>query len=502
MIRPGSFVRRNAEPARQMATAAFDAVVRPSTGSGALVSRLATKARRTGASSELVDYSSALADDPGVRHAIAALRLIVRVGSGDQSALTPLLNKVAPSGSDTLMWDTLALAGYDVDAVRHDAEADLVVFFRKEIERAFRADGYSEVFEWLLTCGRVSGDSPALRPLLQTLVSSSVEIRERREVSEARFDLGALNGVLGTMQAGGNPHRVFASGAALLALATSAPPPFGFGGIELATFTALDRVMQALPNGTELVELQGGHARLFHCDSDTTFTLVHLREVDGRLAHGNGRYTRWNSRFELDDQLVDGRVVLAPTDIDAYLDERFGTWRTRPFFYHHVLDAPNTTIDATLGGLLYVYSRLRDSFANGLRHYADEWAAIMRDRFGINYSQYVPHGTHRKVLAKPVTAAEVGNRRIRLLVADYASIDVALVNWLTSQRSDEHFLVAGVTGHRLDSDANERLALANSLADIDHATLIESDDDLKAPIGGFVVDDVVFHSSAASGVSS
>jgi hypothetical protein len=141
---------------------------------------------------------------------------------------------------------------------------------------------------------------------------------------------------------------------------------------------------------------------------------------------------------------------------------------------------------------------MRDTFANGRRHYADEWAAQMRDRFGIEYSNFVPRGVHRKVLATPVTPEQIAGRHLRLVVADYEVVDADFVNWLDQQRDADCFLVAGVTGDRLDESATERLALANSLATVDHAVLIESEGDLRDPIAGVTPEDVVMHPDIAA----
>ena len=496
MTRMGSNVRSAGRSVRRRSISAFDIVVRPETGSNVLLSRLAARAQDAGASASLVEYAIGLSAQFGVRTSIAALRLLQRVGTGNRSAITALLSKLKLDPSDDLMWDAMTLAGFDSTDVRHDPDADLVHFFEPEIRRGFVTDGYSQVFEWLLSGGRVSNDSPDLLPLLDSLISSAVERRAEIEGSRANVSVPLVQSVYAAFTGVGNPHRVFLSGASLLAHELPTPIPPGFGGVELSTFASLSDVLVDLPDGFVLLNRRGNHVILQHIDSGSKVTLAHIEQRGDRMAHGNGQFTRWYTAFELNDHDFNGTHLLTPADSKLYLDERFGDWRSQPFFYHNILDAPNTTIDQSLEGLLFVYSKLTATFREGSRHYADEWAKIMRDRFGIEYSNFVPSGGHRKVLATPVTSAEICGRQVRLVIADFSPIDAEFIEWLDRQRDDKYFVVAAVTGNRHDASAIERLALANSLAPVNSAVLIETEDDLNVTIGGVKPSEAVMHPNA------
>ncbi|BAN03328.1 hypothetical protein [Ilumatobacter coccineus] len=495
MTKLGAFVRENERPGRRVAELTFDAVVRPRVAAGVLLPRLEARARAAGASEALLARAAQLTETLGVRSSIATYRLLAAVASGNKSAMTPLLNKFQPDIPDQLMWDALELGGYDVEQVRHDDAADLVAFFEPEIRRGFVNDGFSQVFEWLLTNQRVPSESPALRPLLEALVTSAVERREQTEAENQLFSDATLRAVAADLFAQEGPPSCFLSGASLLAAAHPDVERARFGNIEFSTFGGVDGLVAGLPSAFTLVSRRGDHVVVRHTPTDALATVVCCRVDGGRLSHGDGRYTRWYTPFEVAAHDFGIGTFPGPSDTDRYLDERFGQWRTAPFFYDAVLDAPNTTIDRSLDGLLYVYSKMRDTFATGRRHYADEWSAIMRDRFGIEYSNFVPRGVPRKVLATPLTEREVDGRPIHLVVAAFDAVDAQFITWLDEQTSDGVFVVAGVVGHRLDGDANERLALANSLASVDHATLIETPDDLAEPIPGFAVATTTVHAS-------
>lgn len=493
MSKLGTFVRENKRPGKRAAQGVFDAVVHPRVASRLLLPGLEGRARTAGASDGLLERAASNADSLGVRSSIATYRLLTAVAAGDRSKMTPLLNKFKPDMPDELMWDALALAGYDVDVVRHDPTADLVEYFDDEIRRGFTSDGFSQVFEWLLTNGRVPSDSPALRPLLQSLVDSAVSFRSTTESERNPFSTTELQSVAHDLIDRADPTRFFLSGASLLAAASPDNPRSRFGGAEFATFSGVGEVLQSVPKTFTLSSRRGDHLVFEHQPTNILITVVCLKNDGNRCTHGDGRYTRWYSRFEVANKPFKLGSFPAPDDVDRYLDERFGQWRTPPFFYDPVLDAPNTVIDRSLGGLLFVYSEMRCTFASGRRHYADEWAIIMRDQFGIEYSNFVPQDVPRKVLATPPTAREVGERSIRLVVAAFDRVDAELARWLDEQCDDDSFVVAGVVGERFQHESNERLALANSLAQINHAVLIESSADLNAPIAGRTPDAVVTH---------
>jgi hypothetical protein len=491
----GAFVRENERPGRRIAELAFDAVVRPRAATGLVLPRLEARARAAGASEALLARAAQLTETLGVRSSIATYRLLAAVASGNKSAMTPLLNKFKPDIPDQLMWDALELGGYDVEQVRHDDAADLVAFFEPEIRRGFVNDGFSQVFEWLLTNQRVPNESPVLRPLLEALVSSAVDLRQKTEAGDQPFASSTLHAVASDLIDPSEPARFFFSGASLLAAAYPDVARARFGNIEFATFRSVDRIVGDLPSEFTLVSRRGNHVVIEHSPTSAQATVVCFDKDGDRTSHGDGRYTRWHTPFDVVVHEFDLGTFPGPSDVDRYLDERYGQWRTPPFFYDAVLDAPNTTIDRSLDGLLFVYSKMRETFATGRRHYADEWAAIMRDRFGIEYSNFVPRSVPRKVLATPLTEREVDGRPIHLVIAAFDDVDAEFIGWLTEQKVDGSFLVAGVVGHRLDGDANERLALANSLALVDHATLIESATDLDEPIPGFVVTSSTTHPS-------
>jgi hypothetical protein len=491
VTRLGSFVREDDRPARRAIQLTVDAAPVPEFVSQAVLRRLENRARGVGSSEALITSARNVSAEHGLRHGVAMLRLLFRVGSGDSSAVAPLLNKLQPDPSDEVMWDATTLMGYDTVSVRRDNQADLVDFFETEIRRGFATDGYSQVFEWLLSNGRVSNNSPMLHPLLETLVTSAVNERSRIEQSMQSFDRAEVFSVAAALNAG--QHAVALSGPSLLAAAKRDDVFSRFGPMEFSSFAPLGEVLADLPATLKLQGRRGGHAYLTHTPTENQVVLVHLIESDERYVHGDGRYSRWYSPFDIVEHDLGSERFVGPADIDDYLDERFGNWRGSPFYYDQVLDAPNTTIDRSLDGLLYVYGNLRTTFETGRRHYADEWSAIMRDRFGIDYSNFVPRGIHRKVLATPVTVSDVGVRQIRLVVADFDRVDAGFVQWLDSQRAADVFLVAGVRGDRLDGAALERLALANSLDAIDSASLIESDEDLITPIPGFDVADTVVY---------
>lgn len=493
MTKLGSFVRENERPGRRAATLAFDAVVSPRVASGLLLPRLEQRARTAGASEALLARASSLAVTHGVRSSIATYRLLVAVADGNAAAMTPLLNKFKPDTPDELMWDALSLGGYDVQQVRHDASVDLVAFFQDEIRRGFTADGFSQVFEWLLTNEQVPADSPALRPLLESLIDSAVSLRRKIENEKRLFAAADLQIVASDLIDPVDPTRFFLSGGSLLAASHSGEAGPRFGGIEFSTFREVEDVVADIPSEFVLLSRRGDHLVIEHEATKTPVTVVCVRNADGRSMHGDGRYTRWYSTFDVVVHTLELGTFPGPSDVERYLDERFGQWRNPPFYYDPVLDAPNTTVDRSLGGLLFVYSKMRETFAAGRRHYADEWAIIMRDRFGIEYSNFVPNGVPRKVLATPLTLDEVGGRAVRLVVADFDCVDAEFVRWLSEQRSDGHFVVAGVIGDRLDGDANERLALANSLSQVDHAVLIESAANIDEPVDGIPIASMMKH---------
>ena len=494
MTRLGSFVRKNERSGRRAAQRAIDALVRPDTVPAAAMARLERRATAAGATPRLIDATRHVGKLDGVRHQVAMLRLLHRTGSGDLTARTPLLNKLPPGFDDAMMWDVLQLSGFEVETVRDNPDADLVAFLQPEIRRGFQADGFSPVFEWLLTTGRVGGDAAILRELLETLVSSSIERRSNAERATRPFDVDTLFAIADDLITADNPHEIHLSGAALLAAHRGEVAPNGYGGIEFASTAPLDTVVPGLGSQFSLLRRHDGHVIVRHASTGVDATIVHLTTTDERWHHSDGRFRRWYTPYDVVAHEESGRRFFGPNDVERYLDERFGDWRRPAFFYDALVDAPNTTIERTLDGLLFVHERVRTTFAAGTRHYADEWAAIMRDRFGIDYSNFVPHGAPREILATPVTSAEINGRRVRVAVASFDTIDADLVDWIEAQRAHDVFLVAGVTGHRSDDQAIERLALANSLDAVDHATLLESPNDLDIAIGGVAVDEVVEHS--------
>ncbi len=498
MTRLGSFGRKNERSVRRAVQTAVDAAPVPAPILDVVLSGLENRARSAGASDELLALATSASSTDGVRVRIATLRLLIRVGSGDTSAISPLLNKLPRKPSPALLWDVMSLAGFDTESVRHNNDADLLAFFEPEIGRAFESDGYSQVFEWLLDNRKVSQNSALLRPLLERLVASAIEDRDLAEDADPAFVRSELVSVIHSVASW--PHQIALWGPSLLAALEPNSAFSRFGSMELATFDPIDDVLLNRPSAFDLVDRRHGHVTLCHRPTRRPVTLVELIASDEYVVHGNGHFTRWHSPLEITQYQIGELCFAGPSDHGRYLAERFGEWHRRPFFYDPLLDAPNTTVDRSLDGLLFTYFHLSSAFESGHRHYADEWAAIMRDRFGIDYSSFVPRGVARKVLATPATTNEVGGRTVRLAISSFGNIEAHFISWLDTQKDDNVFLVAAVTGQRFDPDAVERLALANSLRSIDHAILIESEDDLRAPIAGVEPDEWVMHPNEKAGI--
>ncbi len=114
-------------------------------------------------------------------------------------------------------------------------------------------------------------------------------------------------------------------------------------------------------------------------------------EDRGRYYHATRTHAWWNSPFGLVEHEVRGRRFWVPDDVETYLAENYGDWRTPTAFYHKSFDTPNREYCDTADALLYLYELVlnatggrRDRYVaeSAVRELARNFGIDLRHHFG------------------------------------------------------------------------------------------------------------------------
>jgi hypothetical protein len=422
-----------------------------------------------------------------LREAIAFFRLLDKISDGDLTRIPYLLRKFGPEGAtEAEMWAVLELAGFDVSGLALDGDRiELIDRLAEPIERELAATGVSSISDWLITHQRYNLADPQLRNVTDRRIELALEARvgiERaaataRSVSDRQAVIGAIGAI---SEAVGAP--VFAAGSTLLE--EVAGVRLGdLNEMEFGTFAPVGSLLDhASSNGLRVDRLTASSIALCHLSSGVAVR-VDQYVVDGdRCFHDDGRITRWHKAFEVECRSTLGVEYATPSDVERYLDERFGNWRTPTIFYNDDFDSPCSTFNHSLEALFSLYRIAETLFrTRENRHLAYVTSDLMRDRFDIDVTMHLPQSPHRKVLSLPPDAAAIGDRVVVLVAGTFETVDADAVRRWSAVRASDRFVVAAIRATE-QIGARERLATIKSLAAFDHVVSYRSNGDLRCSI--------------------
>jgi len=437
------------------------------------------QAKKAGADDILLSRANA-STLPLLRSRLAVYRLLSRVGTGDLDHLPHLFEKLGTDLTSTERWSVYRLAGVPVDEITADSSPEEVVeILGPTIRAELAATGESTLLEWLITEQQVELDDSGFRRLIEYRCELALLDRLGLETTRSAVDVPlqarALRALASTHD---RASDLFAAGSTLLTL-HEGNDLFSERVLEFGTTADLSTVEVDLwARGAVTLRRRGDHLRVRHLDTGVTANVFRFHVHEGLFCHGKATYTRWHTRFELGVLERNGERYRVPADVERYLDERFGQWRTPTLFYDRVFNAPNTTSDETLESLLYLYRRTTRAFSKGSRFYADRGAERLRDVFGIDYSMYVPQALHSKVLSLPFDAHDAAGREIVVLADAFTTIGADDISSFERANDAARYLVAAVhdDGH---PEVNDRLARVKSLRSVDHVALFSSASELR-----------------------
>lgn len=221
--------------------------------------------------------------------------------------------------------------------------------------------------------------------------------------------------------------------------------------------------------------IKGLHVAGTHVD-----VFVHFEER-GLIWHGSNKHRWYNTPFALGKIALLGREYLAPTDADVYLTENYGDWRSPCAFWDTSFDTPNCVFAASKEALLMLvnYATNRDD-----RHRAEHALAALKENFGIDYTEQIPHGGSAELRAK------LNNESVTLVAGEFDPFDMNTLRGLESLRSGGARLLVAVSGDdaydrdksRPGLQASERCELLRALRCVDDAFIIAAGDELEARI--------------------
>ena len=449
-----------------------------------LSTALRFRARRAGADEALLSRAASPHLD-GLRSRLAVYRLINKIAAGDISRLPQLFRKVDFELPEAERWSIYRLASFPVDGVSATSDSrTLTTVLGPSIMAEFDATGESTLLEWLVREKRFELDDPGFRELITYRCERALKTRLNTELeSAAEPSTPSWAALEALASARDSEIDVFPAGSTLLALHQGLPrfpePVLEFG----TTSDLADLEPQLWARGAVTLHRTERLLRVWFPRTGATANVFRYHLIDGRFAHGEDTYTRWHSRFELTALSRDDHRFNVPSDVERYLDERFGNWQTPTLFFDQVFNAPNTTPNQTLESLLYLYRRSKDAFAEGARFYADAASERMRDTFGIDYSMYVPQPVHAKVLSAPFQPVTAAGREVVVVASGFHRIAAPEIELLERVRSDDRYLVAAVHDDG-GTDIHDRLARVKTLRAVDHVALFRSGLELEGVCTG------------------
>ena len=479
---------------------AISAVERVRIANRAIVGLFETLARHRGAAEALLLRGRVVGRTAPLVSTIAFYRLLLRVGSGDLASIPPLRRQfgtVAPTEEE--MWAVISLAGFDVDGLRLDGDrAVLRERLAPFIDAELHSTNASVVLEWLVGHDVYELDDEHLGRHLEQRLTLACERRYEADCApRSRSARASRRATIERLhQAGQDPiSPVFLSGSTLLDAVTGRSDERR-GELELGTFGDLAGLGETLArSGFSIEHLGSQHLR--SRDERTQIAVdVHRFEVVDELVVDRGTwFVRWHQAFEPRIHTFDHTCCFVPGDVERYLEERFGNWRTPTLFRDAVLDSPNTTVDVSPEAILALQQRCRDAFENGIRHTAYVTAQLLRDLVDVDVTEYLPQPAHRKVLWTPPSTAR--DRDFRVAVASrFEALDADLIRRLTAHAAGRP-LVAAVHRGAGGLEASERMASVKSLACVDDVVLYESAEDVVAQVDALGVDRLILEPDAA-----
>ena len=118
------------------------------------------------------------------------------------------------------------------------------------------------------------------------------------------------------------------------------------------------------------------------------------RADDGFFSSGYRGVHEWYfSPFELAEFQFLGSTFLVPANYEKHLEENYGNWRNATAFYDLSFDEPCVEHARTAAAVEYLARRMSDAVLAGSRDAAQRSAVVLRDRFGLDYTDWFPRGS-------------------------------------------------------------------------------------------------------------